>query len=77
MTYWLILVIVALGQGGVVGAAIPSVALSSMHVGNFSTQKDCLAAGQEAMTAHVGASPGIHYHFLCVEASNGGASPPP
>jgi len=76
MVYWLILVIVALGSGAG-GAAVPSVAVSSMHVGNFSTQKDCLAAGQDAMNAHVGASPGMHFHFLCVEASNGGANPPP
>jgi len=51
--------------------------VSALHVGNFSNQKDCLAAGQEAMSAHVGASPGMHFHFLCVEASNGGANPPP
>ena len=75
MVYWLILVVIALGSGAT--SAVLSVSTSSLHVGSFASQKDCLAAAQEAVKANGAGSPGVQFRYLCVQASNGSANPPP
>jgi len=77
MVYWLILIVVVLAQGSG-GVSIRSVATSSMHVGNFSSEKECLEAGRDADKANPNATPGVQFRFICVRASaGGGVNAPP
>jgi hypothetical protein len=75
MLYWLIFVVI--GSGIAPAGNIPSVSAASLHVGNFSSLKDCQAAAKEAVAANGSGAPYAQYRFVCVQASSGSPAPPP
>jgi len=78
MTYWLVLVVVSLGAGTVVDSPRVPVPVSTqmLHVGNFTSQDDCMAAATEALKANGTGSPGASYRLLCIRASDAKMAPP-
>jgi hypothetical protein len=78
MTYWLVLVVVGLGAGTVIDSPRVPIPVSTqlLHVGNFASQNDCMAAAAEATKANGTGSPGASYRLLCIRASNTNTVPP-
>lgn len=72
MTYWLVLVVVGLGAGAVIDLPRVPIPVSTqlLHVGNFTSQADCLAAAAEAVKANGNGNPGASYRLLCIRASD-------
>lgn len=78
MTYWLVLVVVALGAGELVNQPHVPVPVSTqlLHVGNFASQEDCANAAAEALKLSGSGSPGASYRLLCIRASDSKLAPP-
>jgi hypothetical protein len=78
MTYWLVLVVVGLGAGVLIDSPRVPIPVSTqvLHVGNFSTQSDCMEAAAEATKANGPGGPGASYRLLCIRASDAKIAPP-
>lgn len=78
MIYWLVLVVVGSGAGVVIDSPRVPIPVSAqmLHVGNFASQSDCMAAASEAQKANGPGSPGASYRLLCIQASNAKIAPP-
>jgi disulfide bond formation protein DsbB len=69
MIYWLILIVYGIGTGGF------TVTTHVMHVGNFSDLKSCQAVAKDSQN---NISPdNWRFNYICVQASDGKAPPPP
>ena len=78
MVYWLILVVIGYGAGEVTGSPRVPIPVSTqiLHVGNFASQSDCMAAAAEAQKANGSGNPGASYRMLCVRSSDSKAPSP-